>query len=129
MPSITLPVSVYRGGIGSSGNTHMSVEGIEATHVMAENETKAREEIKARILTCLERFDRIEKHYQRRVIGCANGTVLIVRWSHDSWGYDINGAGRKYSSSASSTNKTFEQECAAARAHAENSYGGIVWEN
>ncbi len=124
MTSISLPMSVH----GGPGNQHATVEGIDATHVMASTPTGVRKALKARVMECLQKYNEAERNYQRCVIGCNNGTVLIVRFAYGSWGYDIAGAGRQGMSHSSSTNKRFEDELRDARAHAEQSYGGVAWE-
>src|ERR1700680_842773 len=34
------------------------------------------------------------RNYQRKVIACKNGEVLVVYFRHGHWGYDIAGEGR-----------------------------------
>lgn len=63
-----------------------------------------------------------------RIIGCTDGTILLVRFRHDAWGYEIAGPGRNYAG-ACIGGKDFEDVLEAARRHAEGSYGGVAWEN
>lgn len=70
-----------------------------------------------------------KNHHKLAVLQCGDGTVLTVRFSLGSWGYDISGPDRKYGPSGQSGGAdTFEQSVARAREHAAQCYGGISWE-
>lgn len=65
-----------------------------------------------------------------RVIGCNDGTVLFVVYVHDQWGYYIAGAGRTGCSfNTGSKNSKLEDVHQDAVNHANQSYGGVAWEN
>jgi len=73
--------------------------------------------------------DAITEHrnYQRKVIACKNGEILVVYFRYGQWGYDIAGEGR----SGCCTNsgfKSFEDAIERATDHAAQSYGGIAWQ-
>ena len=66
------------------------------------------------------------RNYQRKVIGCKSGEVLIVNYRYGNWGYDIAGAGR----SGCCTNsgfKSFEEAIEKATDRANQSYDGVLW--
>lgn len=66
------------------------------------------------------------RNYQRRVIMCQDGTVLVVYFRYGNWSYDIAGEGR----SGCCTNsgfKTFEEAVERATDHAVQSYSGVSW--
>jgi hypothetical protein len=68
-----------------------------------------------------------ERNYRRKVIGCVSGEVLIVYFSHGSWGYDIAGDGRTGCCSCCGL-ESFEVACEKARDHADQVWGGVKWE-
>ncbi len=84
---------------------------------------------KLRPLLVQEINDALTEHrnYQRRVIGCQSGEVLIVHFRYGNWGYDIAGEGRAGCCTCSGF-KTFEQAVEKALDHAGQSYGGILWQ-
>ena len=63
-----------------------------------------------------------------RYLFCGDGTMLVVRWFGESWGYDILHADTDRESVASClTNREFVADVVAdAVRHAEQSYGGVV---
>lgn len=61
------------------------------------------------------------------VMGCADGTVLVVFYAGEGWSYDIAGPGRAFRSGVHTGQKRDHCED-AARSHAAQSYGGVVWE-
>lgn len=63
-----------------------------------------------------------------RYIFCADNarTVLVVRFSHDSWGYDIIDAERSYPSGCWMPSADLRAAVDAAKSHAEQSYGGVL---
>lgn len=106
----------------------LSVENLQNAACVNElTEAKAKASLKERILKSLRLYDNIEKNWERGVIGCKDGTVLIVRFQYDAWGYDIAGPDRAFFSSSSSNHKKFDDEVRAALNHAEQSYGGVAW--
>src|SRR5208337_994936 len=85
--------------------------------------------IKLRPLIEREINDALIEHdnYQRKVIACKSGEVLVVYFRYGQWGYDIAGEGRAHCSSCWG-NGTFEETVQRALAHAEASYGGSLWQ-
>jgi hypothetical protein len=64
-----------------------------------------------------------------RVIGCADGTTLIVRYAHDQWGYSISGPGRKFAGfNTGGERADLESVYKQAMDHAAQAYGGVAWE-
>lgn len=65
----------------------------------------------------------IDAYSHTRYIFCMDGTVLAVRYSYQTWGYDIIGPGRNPSHVVGM--QSFNLAKVAAREHALQSYGGI----
>jgi hypothetical protein len=66
--------------------------------------------------------------WERRYLGCHDGTVVRVGRSHGHWGYEIAGPGRQHISGLiDNQTATFASVLAAARRHTD-AYGGLVWE-
>ena len=67
------------------------------------------------------------RNYQRKVIGCKSGEVLVVHFRYGQWGYDI--AGPERSGCCSNWGfKTFEEAVQKATDHANQSYDGLLWQ-
>lgn len=93
------------------------------SHKSADND------LKKRIIQLLADKLDADHYYQQRVIGCGDGTVLIVKYSgHGKFAYDICGPGRKHRSGCMGA-PTFDQCCIDARKHADQCFGGVKWEN
>ena len=84
---------------------------------------------KLRPLLTQEINDALTEHrnYQHRVIATKNGEVFVVYFRHGNWGYDIAGAGRTGFSSCSGPG-TFEEIVKRAVDHAEQAFGGVLWQ-
>lgn len=94
-------------------------------------ETKAKQQFKPRIVEAIEQGLRAIKHTEHRTFQTVQGDVFIVRWDvlSDCWGYDICGAGRKYTTSCPVHKAvTFDDALAYAKQHAIDNFGGIAWE-
>lgn len=121
--TLNIPVSIFHDN--STGFTYCPDSRFESSlYAPSVNTAKA----KLKPLLVAEINDALTEHrnYQRRVIACQDGTVLVVYFRYGNWGYDIAGAGR----SGCCTNsgfKTFEEAVEKATSHAEQSYGGMLW--
>ena len=89
---------------------------------------KAKAIFRKRITEEIEEGLRTAKNSQMRAIGCADGTVFIVRYAIGHWSYCIAGADRKYAGACLLSENTFDATYAAAKKHAEQN-GGISWES
>lgn len=67
-----------------------------------------------------------EHHGTRRYLVCGDGTILAIHWFGTGWAYDIFGGERTFKSSCMARETDLETFTAQARAHAEQSYGGVV---
>jgi len=89
------------------------------------SEARVKEQMRKSVLEQIESgLERVE-NYRERYIGCADGTLLHVRFKY-GWGYEIAGPGRSHTSGVG-CGGDFDASLAAARHHAET-YGGISWE-
>lgn len=89
---------------------------------------KAKKLLKEMLVKRVEEGLRAANHGNSgRLLGCTDGTVLVVRWAYDGWGYSIGGPGYKYGTSSQGY-KTYEEAIAGAKNHAGQSYGGVAWE-
>lgn len=73
----------------------------------------------------LERLTR--NHLTRRYLFTKSGEVLCVTYYGYSWGYDIARVGGAHVCSCLGV-ASYEEALEKARSHAEQSYGGVVWE-
>jgi hypothetical protein len=76
----------------------------------------------------LQMMARAVENRNARILYCGSGEALIVRFAYDAWTYSISRKdGRPFTASCHSASDyptTLEQ----ARAHALQSYGGVVFE-
>src|ERR1700739_1416019 len=113
--TLNIPVSIHHDN--STGFTYCPDSQFESTlYASSVNTAKS----KLRPLLEQEIKDALTEHrnYQRRVIMCKSGEVLIVHFRYGSWGYDIAGIDRKGCASCSGF-KTFEEAIEKAVDHAE----------
>jgi hypothetical protein len=89
---------------------------------------KAKKELQAQLTTLVNDALKSHRMSEATLMSCQDGTVLVVRFAHGSWHYSIARSTRGYAGSVVS-GMTYEQTCEAARAHAGQSYGGVVWES
>ena len=87
----------------------------------------AKAKLRTTLTEQLEEGLRSAKNCQGLAIGCADGSVFIVRYKLGTWSYFIAGAGRKFAGSSAGA-QTFDATIADARKHAESN-GGILWES
>jgi len=112
---------------GFSYADHVNGVGCYATTERAARK-KLRSQLQEKVNNALAQL-----HNDRRaMLGCGDGTVLLVEFRFDSWGYTIAGPGLKHYGACGcaydATFATFDMARDDARRHAEQSYGGIVWE-
>jgi hypothetical protein len=122
--TVSFPVTIRHdsnGGHGYFNNSGLS--GIEYGSD-AIIKAKLRKRAEAEVAEAL----RLKAEVRGRIIGCTDGTVLVVRFKYDSWGYAIYGAGRTHGGAVLGDNN-FDAALAAAMRHAVSSYGGVAWEN
>ena len=84
---------------------------------------------KMRVLIAQEIHDALveQDNYQRKIIACKGGEVLIVHFRNGQWGYDIAGPDRSGCCSCWGS-KTFQEAIDSAVQHSEQSYGGVLWQ-
>ena len=122
--TLNLPVNIHHDD--QTGFTYCSDSKFESS-LYAPSIGTAKNKLK--LLLRQEIDDALSEHrnYQRRIIACKNGEVLVVYFRYGQWGYDIAGEGR----SGCCTNsgfKTFEEAVEKAIDHAGQSYGGVSWQ-
>lgn len=86
--------------------------------VGAKSRRALRDKVDAAMREAMERAETI-----RRIIGCTDGTVLLV----ERGGYAICGPGRTFA--CGTYGAPGDDWSARARHHAEQSYGGVAWEH
>lgn len=126
--SIPCEVHVERGRTFSPDRYHANALGLSGSSYKSEADARAK--VAERIGEVVEFAIAATLNYQRHVIATQGGEVLTVEWSGAAWGYRIDGAGRHAIGAAGAWGaKTFEAAREDARRHAEQSYGGILWES
>lgn len=89
---------------------------------------KAKEYFRKHITEEIEEGLRTARNSRARAIGCADGTVFVIRYALGHWSYAICGPDRKHGGACLIGVNTFEATYEYAKRHAEAN-GGIVWEN
>ena len=87
----------------------------------------AKAKLRATLTEQIEEGLRSAKNCQGLAIGCADGSVMIVRYKLGTWSYFIAGPDRKYAGSSCGA-QTYEATIVDARKHA-GANGGILWES
>ncbi len=94
---------------------------------------KARNDLREAAGAILEEgLDAIKFQSVLSLIGSVAGDVFAICRRNGCWGYIFYGPTRKHAGSGGvllSTEGTYKDIVAAARSHAEESFGGIAWEN
>lgn len=95
------------------------------------SEAKAKTHFRTAIEKNLTRLIQEDGFENRRMamVACGDGTVLLVRRQHESWGYVIAGPERKYLGSGVMGDETYDVALDRARKHAAECFGGVAWEN
>ena len=89
-----------------------------------------RRELKATTLRALSELQDMRDNYEQRIIGCTDGTVLIVQYRNGCWCYRIAGKGRNCACTCLfNSEATYQDTLENARKHAESSFGGISWDH
>lgn len=94
--------------------------------------TAAREALRANMLEAMRRHIASEHNAGMRVIGTNDGHVLVLSWEHSGSQYVLRIAGpdrQSMSSSMSSRWKRLDDALRDVREHADQSFGGIAWQN
>ena len=127
---ISVPARVWQmqDGSGRYFAAIRSTEGDLLGGFTAGTPDKARRGLAGETLKSLEKLSAMERHYERYIMGCGDGTVLIVAFRFEAWGYPISGPGRKHSG-ATCGYKTFDEAVQKAKDHAGQGYGGVTWEH
>jgi len=86
--------------------------------------SKMKNAVKAAVAEAIKFSDR--EYRQRKMIATKEGTVLLVMFENGHWGY-YSAHDHGYAGSTWGRN-SFEETLTDARNHANNSYGGILWE-
>ena len=88
----------------------------------------AKKKARAAILETIDESLTTQKNHVRiRLVGCTDGTILVVRWWGTSWCYEHHGDGHS-GRSAMHWDGDFDATVDAARRHAAD-YGGVAWES
>jgi hypothetical protein len=91
---------------------------------------RAKSKLRAGLLQEVQEAVKTAQNVNRRLIGCKDGTVLVVEYRYGSWGYSSWGPGRNHASACGlGADGTYEKALEAARKHAQDGYGGIAWEH
>lgn len=117
--SITYRDLTYHGTFPGSRRGHWVEAELGEVFGQGRNRTEARAALEAEI-------ERLASHPWPTIVPCADGTLLLVGVGR----YDIFPVGGKRASSVM-TGDTYSETYAAARSHAEQSYGGLMrdtWE-
>lgn len=123
--TITVP---FDAEIMTGENGFSFVPDASAVSCYASSEAQASKKLRALLTEEVRDAMQQRKNYQVRVIGCTDGTVLIVQFKHNNWYYSICGEGRTTAASIHSQ-ANLEDTVIAAQKHADDVYGGVAWVN
>ena len=125
--TLAFPVRLTNGitrGLPLAYIEHSSLGGISTyANSIAKAKPKLREALSKAVDAALLQV----QNYQQVLLGCEDGTVLLVQFCYGTWGYDIAGPGRKHFSGVTG-HESLEVAIKAARRHAADSYGAVQWE-
>ncbi len=84
-----------------------------------------KDEAKSNLLGYLLKIE--ENHGKRTYIFCGDGSMLCVFWFGEGWSYDMVG-GERTSTASCGMNPSYSREATieSAKAHAEQSFGGVL---
>ena len=121
--TLNLPIDIYHDD--NTGFTYCPDSHFESS-LYAPSVNTAKN--KLRPLLSQEITDALTEHrnYQRRVIACKTGEVLVVHFRYGNWGYDIAREGQTGCSSCYG-NDNFEETVTRAISHADQAFGGVLW--
>ena len=92
----------------------------------ARTRKQARKDLNEQVDDALTTAQNNNKAY---MVACGDGTIILVRYSHQSWGYTFFGPNRKNQGSGGCvTGDSYDETVIAARKHAKDCFGGIAWE-
>jgi hypothetical protein len=122
--TLNIPVSIHHDD--STGFTYCNDSRFESS-LYAPSVNTAKNKLKPLLLQEIRDALTEHRNYQRKVIGCKSGEVLVVHFRHGNWGYDIAGEGRRGCSSCWGM-KSFEEAVEKAIDHANQVWGGPIWQ-
>jgi hypothetical protein len=122
--TLNIPVSIHHDD--STGFTFCPDSGFESS-LYAPSIGTAKNKLKPLLQKEISNALTEHRNYQRKVIACKSGEVLVVYFRHGQWGYDIAGEGRSGCSSCCGM-KTFEEAVDRAINHANQFWGGPIWQ-
>ena len=122
--TLNLPIDIYHDS--NTGFTYCPDSAFESS-LYAPSVNNAKN--KLRPLLMQEMNDALTEHrnYQRRVIATKNGEVFVVYFRHGHWGYDIAREGQTGCSSSWGS-ETFDETVKRAVSHANQAFGGVLWQ-
>lgn len=91
-------------------------------------EAEARKLAAGKVVEKALAHERAEQNFRRHMIACADGTVLLVEWRRDAWGWSVwrkDGGG---TGGCCYPSGDYREVVDAARANSD-AYGGVVWES
>ena len=93
-------------------------------------EPQARKLLRAGAIHAIAAHQADELNYQQHIIGCTDGTVLVVQYRSGCWCYRIAGKDRNCACTCLfNSEATYQDTLENARKHAESSFGGIAWDH
>src|SRR5208282_558968 len=122
--TLNLPVNIHHDD--QTGFTYCSDSKFEAS-LYAPSIGTAKNKLKPLLRQEIDDALIEHKNYQRRVIACKSGVVLVVYFRYGQWAYDIAGEGRA-GRCTNSGFKTFEEAVEKAVDHANQVWGGVSWQ-
>ena len=99
-----------------------------ARTVLAYSEKEAKRKLEKDVDQAIHLACEVERNWQRYIIGTASGCVFVVAWRMGGWEYVIAGPGHKTGALCFSQDG-YEQTLERARKHAQDQFGGIVYEH
>lgn len=125
---VSLPV---RSWVSDAGEIYHAVEyrGDYLTTAHGRRESTVKRDLQRQVLDVLKADQVRDRNFQRRLIVCKDGTVLIIEYKH-GWEYRIAHEGYASASACMmGQDSTFKEVLEAAVKHANSAYGGIAWES
>lgn len=113
---------------GDSGLSYLTGEDCsEVRAVYARSAASAREGLRNALKAHIADAFHALANTGQAMIGCTDGTVILVQYRHGSWGYSIGGPGRAWMSGVMGGDDDFRVTCDRAQKHAADSFGGVAW--
>lgn len=122
---VEVHASTERNGGFWAGLAGLGLRGPSAHSYRSADDARCKK-LAAALVECAKAAADAEQNGRRTMLGCGDGTVLLVEFRH-GWGYQVAGGARPRSS-AVLCGDGHDASLEAARAHAHQSYGGVAWE-